>query len=190
MKKTPRPAAIGDRSQELAFQPMQPTTMMKQQQLGGQPLGQMQGAMQQQQRRRNNGGEEGFFKHNNAQPQGNIGAINSGAMGNKTEQHLQVLSQKNHRLAKELSELRVRHREETKVVSRLTMENMNLASRCREAISQVAALKKELMIYQKRQNSLTGEYAGLQREVTLLKKQMSGVEKWSEWHRESGRGVH
>ncbi|KAL7516961.1 hypothetical protein ACHAWX_001929 [Stephanocyclus meneghinianus] len=72
------------------------------------------------------------------------------------------------------SELRVRHREETKVVSRLTMENMNLASRCREAISQVAALKKELMVYQKRQNSLTGEYAGLQREVSLLKKQMSG----------------
>lgn len=102
MKKTPRPVGIGERSQELPFQPIQPMTMMQQQQqFGGQPLGQIPGAMQQQQRRRNNS-EEGFFKNNNAQPQGNIGAINSGAMGNKTEQSLQALSQKNHRLAKEL----------------------------------------------------------------------------------------
>jgi hypothetical protein len=101
MKKTPRPVAIGERSQELPFQPMQPMSMMQQQQFGGQPLGQMQGAMQQQQRRRNTN-EEGFFKNNNAQPQGNVGAINSGAMGNKKEQNLQALSQKNHRLAKEL----------------------------------------------------------------------------------------
>lgn len=102
MKKTPRPVGIGERSQELPFQPIQPMTMMQQQQqFGGQPLGQIPGAMQQQQRRRNNS-EEGFFKNNNAQPQGNIGAINSGVMGNKTEQSLQALSQKNHRLAKEL----------------------------------------------------------------------------------------
>ncbi|KAL7563906.1 hypothetical protein ACA910_008038 [Epithemia clementina (nom. ined.)] len=55
-----------------------------------------------------------------------------------------ALTAKNYRLAKELSELRVRHREETKNVNRLTMENMNLASRCRGAISHVAMLKKEL----------------------------------------------
>mmetsp|Transcript_20669 Transcript_20669/g.44913 ORF Transcript_20669/g.44913 Transcript_20669/m.44913 type:complete len:893 (-) Transcript_20669:146-2824(-) len=78
-------------------------------------------------------------------------------------------NQKNHRLAKELSDLRVRHREETKVVSRLTMENMNLASRCREAISQVATLKKELNMYQRRQ----GEWGQLQREVMLLRRQMT-----------------
>merc|ERR1719253_635303 len=80
-----------------------------------------------------------------------------------------ALSQKNHRLAKELSDLRVRHREETRVVSRLTMENMNLASRCREAISQVATLKKELSVYQKRQS----EWGTLQREVMLLRKQIN-----------------
>ena len=62
------------------------------------------------------------------------------------------------------SNLRVRHREETRVVSRLTMENMNLASRCRDVISQVAALKKEILIYQKRQS----EWGTLQREVMLL----------------------
>mmetsp|Transcript_34267 Transcript_34267/g.73008 ORF Transcript_34267/g.73008 Transcript_34267/m.73008 type:complete len:840 (-) Transcript_34267:51-2570(-) len=79
-----------------------------------------------------------------------------------------ALSQKNHRLAKELSDLRVRHREETMVVSRLTMENMNLASRCREAIAQVAALKKEILVYQKRQS----EWGTLQREVMLLRNQI------------------
>lgn len=79
-----------------------------------------------------------------------------------------ALNQKNHRLAKELSDLRVRHREETKVVSRLTMENMNLASRCREAISQVATLKKEVVVYQKRQS----EWGTLQKEVMQLRKQI------------------
>jgi hypothetical protein len=76
------------------------------------------------------------------------------------------------------SDLRVRHRDETKNVTRLTMENvshikcclcfsletalvlthlkyfpflqMNLASRCREAISHVAMLKKELEMHQRR----------------------------------------
>mmetsp|Transcript_17285 Transcript_17285/g.36312 ORF Transcript_17285/g.36312 Transcript_17285/m.36312 type:complete len:871 (-) Transcript_17285:405-3017(-) len=79
-----------------------------------------------------------------------------------------ALNQKNHRLAKELSDLRVRHREETQVVSRLTMENMNLASRCREAIAQVASLKKEIVVYQKRQS----EWGTLQREVMLLRNQI------------------
>ena len=65
-----------------------------------------------------------------------------------------------------LSDLRVRHREETKVVSRLTMENMNLASRCREAISQVVALKKEVLVYQKRES----EWGTLQKEVMQLRK--------------------
>ena len=64
----------------------------------------------------------------------------------------------------------MRHREETKVVSRLTMENMNLASRCREAISQVAALKKEVMVYQKQQSNV----ASLQKEVIQLRKQIDG----------------
>ena len=60
------------------------------------------------------------------------------------------LTAKNYRLAKELSELRVRHRDETKTVTRLTMENMNLASRCREALSHVAMMKKELATHQRR----------------------------------------
>mmetsp|Transcript_32300 Transcript_32300/g.77208 ORF Transcript_32300/g.77208 Transcript_32300/m.77208 type:complete len:720 (+) Transcript_32300:260-2419(+) len=79
-----------------------------------------------------------------------------------------AIAQKNHRLAKELSDLRVRYREETKVVSRLTMENMNLASRCREAISQVASMKKEIVVYQKRQS----EWNTLQKEVMALRKQI------------------
>lgn len=66
----------------------------------------------------------------------------------------------------------MRHREETGVVSRLTMENMNLATRCREAISQVAALKKELAMYQKQQLISNGEYDGLKREIGVLKMQM------------------
>ncbi|KAG7338105.1 shugoshin related kinetochore-attachment protein [Nitzschia inconspicua] len=61
-----------------------------------------------------------------------------------------ALTTKNYRLAKELADLRVRHRDECKNVTRLTMENMNLASRCREAISHVAMLKKELAMQQKR----------------------------------------
>ncbi|KAL9182193.1 hypothetical protein ACHAXT_012845 [Thalassiosira profunda] len=88
--------------------------------------------------------------------------------GPGAEEAAAALGQKNHRLAKELSDLRVRHREETKVVSRLTMENMNLASRCREAIAQVAALKKEVLVYQKRQS----EWGTLQREVMQLRKQI------------------
>jgi len=60
-----------------------------------------------------------------------------------------ALTAKNYRLAKELSDLRVRHREETKNVNRLTMENMNLASRCREAISHVAMLKKEVAAFKR-----------------------------------------
>jgi len=65
-----------------------------------------------------------------------------------------ALTSKNYRLAKELSELRVRHRDETKQVTKLTMENMNLASRCREAISHVAMLKKEISEYQRRSAEL------------------------------------
>ncbi|CAJ1964062.1 unnamed protein product [Cylindrotheca closterium] len=61
-----------------------------------------------------------------------------------------ALSAKNIRFAKELSDLRVRHREECQKSARLTMENMSLASRCREAISHVAILQRELMMYQQR----------------------------------------
>lgn len=68
----------------------------------------------------------------------------------KPTQEEAALTAKNYRLAKELSELRVRHRDETKAVTRLTMENMNLASRCREALSHVAMLKKELAMHQRR----------------------------------------
>eukprot|EP00546_Thalassionema_frauenfeldii_P014566 CAMPEP_0178928152 /NCGR_PEP_ID=MMETSP0786-20121207/19695_1 /TAXON_ID=186022 /ORGANISM="Thalassionema frauenfeldii, Strain CCMP 1798" /LENGTH=792 /DNA_ID=CAMNT_0020603885 /DNA_START=17 /DNA_END=2395 /DNA_ORIENTATION=- len=76
-----------------------------------------------------------------------------------------VLTAKNYRLAKELSELRVRHREESKNVTRLTMENMNLASRCREAISHVAMLKKELAMHQRR----SAEALALQRQQQVEK---------------------
>jgi len=55
-----------------------------------------------------------------------------------------ALTAKNYRLAKELSDLRVRHREETKNVTKLTMENMNLASRCRQAMAHAEMLQKEL----------------------------------------------
>eukprot|EP00588_Corethron_pennatum_P006649 CAMPEP_0194297014 /NCGR_PEP_ID=MMETSP0169-20130528/57738_1 /TAXON_ID=218684 /ORGANISM="Corethron pennatum, Strain L29A3" /LENGTH=1003 /DNA_ID=CAMNT_0039046683 /DNA_START=75 /DNA_END=3086 /DNA_ORIENTATION=- len=61
-----------------------------------------------------------------------------------------ALTQKNYRLAKELSDLRQRHREETKNVTRLTMENMNLTVRCREALSAANRLKKELAAEQLR----------------------------------------
>ena len=62
----------------------------------------------------------------------------------------EALTAKNYRLAKELSDLRVRHRNETRTVTRLTMENMNLASRCRETISHVSMLKRELASHQRR----------------------------------------
>jgi hypothetical protein len=40
---------------------------------------------------------------------------------------------KNYRLAKELSDLKTKHREEAKAVTRLTMENVSCASLCHEA---------------------------------------------------------
>jgi predicted transcriptional regulator len=82
-----------------------------------------------------------------------------------------ALTSKNYRLAKELSELRVRHRDETKNVTRLTMENMNLASRCREAISHVAMLKKELAMHQKR----ASEALAMQRQSQSANHSESGV---------------
>lgn len=60
------------------------------------------------------------------------------------------LTAKNYRLAKELSDLRVRHREECKAVSRMTMENMNLASRWRDAVAHVSKYKKALAMEQRR----------------------------------------
>jgi len=82
----------------------------------------------------------------------------------------QALTAKNYRLAKELSELRVRHREETKNVTRLTMENMNLASRCREAISHVAMLKKELAMHQRRAaEALAAQRQSMQRRPLSVK---------------------
>lgn len=72
------------------------------------------------------------------------------------------LTTKNYRLAKELADLRLKHRDECKNVTKLTMENMNLASRCREAISHVAMLKKELAMQQKR----TAQALASQREQT------------------------
>mmetsp|Transcript_8326 Transcript_8326/g.12895 ORF Transcript_8326/g.12895 Transcript_8326/m.12895 type:complete len:869 (-) Transcript_8326:157-2763(-) len=104
----------------------------------------------------------------------------SGSNGGQLDADKVALSQKNHRLAKELSDLRVKHREETKVVSRLTMENMNLASRCRQVISEAADLKRKLSGYEKRH----GDFGILQKEVLLLRRQIekqhgngSGVEK-------------
>lgn len=84
------------------------------------------------------------------------------------------LTKKNYRLAKELSELRVRNREECKNVTRLTMENMNLASRCREAISHVAMLKKELAHHQKRaQEALKFQREQTQRMASNLSAEVS-----------------
>mmetsp|Transcript_40956 Transcript_40956/g.96132 ORF Transcript_40956/g.96132 Transcript_40956/m.96132 type:complete len:988 (-) Transcript_40956:140-3103(-) len=94
---------------------------------------------------------------------GNSGGASSPGIGNKSGGIVNnrdgkrvvstdeaALSQKNYRLAKELSELRQRHRDETKNVTRLTMENMNLATRCREALGAVSRLKKELASEQQR----------------------------------------
>ena len=75
------------------------------------------------------------------------------------------------------SDLRVRHREETKVVSRLTMENMNLASRCREAIAQVAALKKEILVYQKRQSEWQKEIMQLRQALQQRQNGTSNKER-------------
>ncbi|KAL7461349.1 hypothetical protein ACHAXS_001767, partial [Conticribra weissflogii] len=182
-----------------------------------------QGYSQHQQQRQQHGNGQQLHQNQQGQPPqtmgygGNAQGPNAGANAgrrkgsnpNATDE--MVLSQKNHRLAKELvsnfgggmqllvlallallnrlnslefifasigisyrqptfndlrlkSDLRVRHREECKVVSRLTMENMNLASRCREAIAQVAALKKEIHMYQKRQNEWQTQIQQLQRE--------------------------
>jgi len=62
----------------------------------------------------------------------------------------EAFSSKNLRLAKELSELRIRYRDETKTVTRLTMENMTLSTRCREALKTVTALRQELDEYKRR----------------------------------------
>ncbi|CAB9512334.1 expressed unknown protein [Seminavis robusta] len=75
-----------------------------------------------------------------------------------------ALTAKNYRLAKELSDLRVRHREENKNVSRLTMENMNLATRWREAINHIGMLKKELAMQKHRTNEALTQ---LQRQKAL-----------------------
>lgn len=83
-----------------------------------------------------------------------VNSTNSSNERRKPTSEEAALTAKNYRLAKELSELRVRHRDETKNVTRLTMENMNLASRCREAISHVAMLKKELAIHQRKNAEL------------------------------------
>jgi len=80
----------------------------------------------------------------------------------KHQDEVTSLTTKNYRLAKELADLRLKHRDECKHVTRLTMENMNLASRCREAISHVAMLKKELAMQQKR----TAQALASQREQT------------------------
>mmetsp|Transcript_11692 Transcript_11692/g.16852 ORF Transcript_11692/g.16852 Transcript_11692/m.16852 type:complete len:626 (+) Transcript_11692:226-2103(+) len=61
-----------------------------------------------------------------------------------------ALITKNYRLAKELSDLKTKHREEAKAVTRLTMENMNLAAHMREAMGQIASLKRELIVRQKK----------------------------------------
>mmetsp|Transcript_7670 Transcript_7670/g.11274 ORF Transcript_7670/g.11274 Transcript_7670/m.11274 type:complete len:808 (-) Transcript_7670:83-2506(-) len=64
----------------------------------------------------------------------------------------QALTQKNYRLAKELSELRVRLRDEMRTVTKLTMENMNLGSRCREHMSENLHLRRELSALQQNKN--------------------------------------
>mmetsp|Transcript_6556 Transcript_6556/g.7611 ORF Transcript_6556/g.7611 Transcript_6556/m.7611 type:complete len:591 (+) Transcript_6556:113-1885(+) len=61
-----------------------------------------------------------------------------------------ALTVKNYRLAKELNDLRSRHRDEMKNVTKLTMDNMNLSARCREAINHADILRKELILQQKR----------------------------------------
>eukprot|EP00536_Pseudo-nitzschia_multiseries_P010205 jgi/Psemu1/297506/fgenesh1_pm.305_\ len=63
---------------------------------------------------------------------------------------------------KTIADLRLKHRDECRNVTRLTTENMDLASRCREAISHVAMLKKELAMQQKR----TAQALASQREQT------------------------
>jgi len=80
----------------------------------------------------------------------------------KHQDEITNLTTKNYRLAKELADLRLKHRDECKHVTRLTMENMNLASRCRETITHVAMLKKELAMQQKR----TAQALASQREQT------------------------
>jgi len=107
---------------------------------------------------------------NRRQEVGNGG--NSGSSSSSSQHQLEMdraaLTQKNHRLAKELSDLRVKHREENKVVSRLTMENMNLASRCRQVISEAVDLKRKVAGYEKRH----GDFGNLQKEVLLLRRQI------------------
>jgi len=72
---------------------------------------------------------------------------------------------KNYRLAKELSDLKTKHREEAKAVTRLTMENMNLAAHMREAMGQIAALKRELLLRQKKIDQLMEQQQILQGQI-------------------------
>jgi len=100
-----------------------------------------------------------------------------------------TLTAKNYRLAKELSDLRLRHRDETKAVTRLTMENMNLASRCREAMSHVSVLKRELVASQRRcvemervlknssQENLIDDGSSLKVDVSTPRREMNNTEE-------------
>ena len=86
-----------------------------------------------------NGNNHNGAHHNNNNNNGN-GNNNNGILSSlhehtgvpmpkalrKTTPEEAALTAKNYRLAKELSELRVRHREECKNVTRLTMENVRM----------------------------------------------------------------
>lgn len=99
-------------------------------------------------------GTPSFHGQNSSTPPGSAsstsGLSNIGMNERRVTAEEAALTAKNYRLAKELNELRCRHREETKNVTKLTMDNMNLATRCREAINHVDILKKELILEQKR----------------------------------------
>lgn len=58
-----------------------------------------------------------------------------------------ILTSKNFRLARELNDLRVKHRDQTSITRQLTMDNRHLASKFRQALNHVEGLKKELAMY-------------------------------------------
>jgi len=101
------------------------------------------------------------FSGNKRNERGNANNISNGVIEKRKPTHEEAaLTAKNFRLAKELNDLKVRHRDETKTVTKLTMQNMTLATRCREALNHITALKEELSLHRVR----TAELLEIQRQ--------------------------
>ena len=84
-------------------------------------------------------------QHQTSHNHGSNHSNNGRGMSRKLTDGEQILATKNHRLAKELNELRVRLREEMRQVTRLHMENMTLQSSNRDLRSKCDQMRRELL---------------------------------------------